>query len=370
MRCRLSPLAAARSISARGGTHARVHDQRFRRATVPDDVGVRLPRPERAGLDPDPVGWVVGGRALALDDDLVAHCSRPPPGPMTPSAPSASLRPRCRASWRASSSSTSSIGTWWPSSRASEVTLLVLDAARDHLVEPAQLGVHVERQAVRRDPALHPHADRAELSLAVDPDAGIPIQALAGHAECRGRVDDRGLQRANVATQVERVLQLEDRVGHDLARPVEGDVAAAVDPDELGADLAQPLAAGEEVRRIATATEGVDGEVLEQQQAIADAPAPSLLRELVLQLPGRDIGDGAEPVDGQDPSVPEQQGMGVTGRTVRGVAIGTSRRRRRGLARRADVADHRLRQRRRSRDRAPARRRGTRSARAAPTARA
>ena len=66
------------------GAHAGVDNERLGRASVPDEVGVRLPWPEGADLDPHGVRAVLGRNALALDDRLIGHCSRPPPGPMVP----------------------------------------------------------------------------------------------------------------------------------------------------------------------------------------------------------------------------------------------------------------------------------------------
>ncbi len=155
---------------------------------------------------------------------------------------------------------------------------------------------------------------------------GRPVQAGGLDAEGGGGVDDGGLEDANVAAQVERIAQLDDGVGHQLSGAVERDVAAAIDADQLRADLAQPLGRGQHVRRVAAAADRVDGEVLEEEQPVADPPAATLIGQLVLQLPGRPVGDGAEVLDGQQAAVGGQQGMLVAGRAVRRVAIGSSER--------------------------------------------
>src|ERR671910_3147024 len=159
---------------------------------------------------------------------------------------------------------------------------LVRDAARDHLVEPAQIGVHVQSQAVGRHAAPHPHTDGRQLALTADPDPRMSRQPRAGHAEPLGRRDDRLLEDSDIAAEVERVVELDDRVRDQLARTVEGDVAAAVDAHELRADLAQPLGRGQQVGVRAAAAVRVPREVLEQQQPIADPECASLVRELVL----------------------------------------------------------------------------------------
>ena len=101
---------------------------------------------------------------------------------------------------------------------------------------------------------------------------------------------------------------------------------------------------GQQVGLVAAATDGVDREVLEQQQPIADAPLPPLLGQLVLELPGGLVGDGAEPLDGQLPAVAEEERALVAGRVEGGVAARAARARRLvgGRRRAADVAhlDH------------------------------
>ena len=131
----------------------------------------------------------------------------------------------------------------------------------------------------------------------------------AAHAEGGGGLDDGRLQAADVAAQVERVAQLDDGVGDQLARPVEGDVAAAIDAHEFGAKLAQPIGTGQQVRLVAAAADGVDREVLEQQQPVADAATAPLVGQLVLQLPGGLVGDGPQPLDGQHAAVGQAGGV-------------------------------------------------------------
>src|SRR5688500_13951022 len=80
---------------------------------------------------------------------------------------------------------------------------LAADTARDHLVAPAQVGVDVQGQPVRRDPALHPDADCGQLALAVHPDPRVALEPCCGDAECGGRVDDGRLERLHVPAQVE-----------------------------------------------------------------------------------------------------------------------------------------------------------------------
>ena len=129
----------------------------------------------------------------------------------------------------------------------------------------------------------------------------------------------------DVAAQIERVPQLDDRVGDDLARPVEGHVAAPIDPDELRPDLPQPLRRGDHVRRIAAPPDRVDREVLDEQQPVADAASAALVGQLVLELPGRAVVHGPQVVDGQHATVGREERMLVARRPEGHVAAGGRR---------------------------------------------
>ncbi len=89
---------------------------------------------------------------------------------------------------------------------------------------------------------------------------------------------------------------------------------------ELRAQLAQALRAGQQVGLVPAAADGVDREVLDQQQPVPDPPAAALLGQLVLQLPGGEVRGGAEPLDGQPPAVGQEEGLRVARRLERRVA--------------------------------------------------
>src|SRR5947207_7668978 len=218
--------------------------------------------------------------------------------------------------------------------------LLVADATGHHLREPAKVGVHVQGKAVGGHTATDAHANGRQLAGPIHPDAGQPLEEVSADFKARGSGDDRGLEGADVPTKVERITQLQDGIGDELARPVKRDVTTPVDAQEGRAQLPQPLRAGDEVGGVAAATDGVHRKVLQQQQAVTDAPLAALLRQLVLQLPGGLVGYGAKAVDGQGAAVREQEGLLIARGLVRLV---TSRPPRRGGCRiggrtRRDVA--------------------------------
>src|SRR5438270_7860456 len=80
--------------------------------------------------------------------------------------------------------------------------VLVADAARNHLGEPAQVGVDVQCQTVGRHTSPYAHTNRGQLALTADPDPGQTIGALRLHAELRCGPDDGGFEGADVTPQV------------------------------------------------------------------------------------------------------------------------------------------------------------------------
>ncbi len=97
-----------------------------------------------------------------------------------------------------------------------------------------EVAVDVERNAVQRDPAFDPDADRRDLVLAPaaalgprDPDADALLPAFAGDIEGRERADDPRLERRHEAAHVRSaMLEVEHHIGDALARPVIGELAA------------------------------------------------------------------------------------------------------------------------------------------------
>ena len=119
---------------------------------------------------------------------------------------------------------------------------LVADAARHDVVEVRQVGIDVEGEAVHRAAAAQAHADGRDLRGPVDPHARVAVEpGRTGEPEVGQRVDQHLLDRAHVGDGVGHAAaplagHRQDRVADELARPVVGDVAAAVGADQLGAD--------------------------------------------------------------------------------------------------------------------------------------
>ena len=147
------------------------------------------------------------------------------------------------------------------------------DAARDDAGEMGEIGVDVQANAMEADPAPQLDADGGDLVLpgrpglartTLDPDADPPLAHVAVDAEPRQGVDDPGLQRhhegANVAAARREV---EHHIGHPLAGPVVGELAAAP-----AAEHRKPPRL-EQVRRLGRDARGVERRVFQQPDQFA-----------------------------------------------------------------------------------------------------
>src|SRR3954469_14245333 len=100
---------------------------------------------------------------------------------------------------------------------------------------------------MERYPALQPQAYRGYLVLGAvalvgppDPDADAVLAPLALHVEGRESADDQLFQRRDIGPYVgSPPLQVQHQIGHPLARPVIGDLAAAAGGDQRKARIEQ-----------------------------------------------------------------------------------------------------------------------------------
>ena len=100
---------------------------------------------------------------------------------------------------------------------------------------------------------------------------GYSVRRPALDAEGGERVDDDLLDVADVAGGVELVGDAEDRIADELTGSVVGDVAAAADRDELGADVGG--LAPQVVVEVRPRPVGEHVGMLEEQQVLLDAAA-------------------------------------------------------------------------------------------------
>ena len=118
------------------------------------------------------------------------------------------------------------------------------------------------------DAALDADADGGDFGP-VYPDAGATSDALGGEIKGGEGVDDGLLEEADVVDGASGAgVEIEDGVGDELAGAVEGDVAASVDRDYLGAASGEIGQGGDDVGTIGGGAEGEDGAVLDQRERL------------------------------------------------------------------------------------------------------
>ncbi len=162
----------------------------------------------------------------------------------------------------------------------------IAQPAGHDLVEPGQVTVAVQHEAVHRDAARDPDADGRDLAVGLagasagQPDSAAALDQAGLEAEVCAHPDQRGFDQAHVRDDVDGLGQRDDRVPGQLAGAVPGDLAAAVHVDHRRAGIAEGT-----VERVRAAPRGVDGPVLQQQAGIGNVAAHPLLVQLSLQVP-------------------------------------------------------------------------------------
>src|SRR5213080_2587693 len=162
------------------------------------------------------------------------------------------------------------------------------DPARHDAPELGEVVRDVQGEAMPRHPLLHVDADAGDLAPS-SPHTGIARVALSRDLELGQRFDQGPLQRAKVPVQVGLMTgQVENRITHELAGAVEGDVTAALDLEDLDA------VAADEMVRLGVAAERHHCGVLEQeQQVVRQAAVDSGLGERALPLERLGVWDDA-----------------------------------------------------------------------------
>jgi hypothetical protein len=166
--------------------------------------------------------------------------------------------------------------------------------ARDRPLERPHVVVDVDREAMRRDPALDVHADRGDLAL-LHPHAGVldpVLWAVAGGDPLVGeRRDERRLDPAQVR---DHVVDADDRVADELARAVIGELAAAVDRDDVDPLLGVPRGRERQVAVLRAPPARVHGRVLKQQQHVGQLVGLAAGAHRLLQRERRAVLDEPE----------------------------------------------------------------------------
>lgn len=143
--------------------------------------------------------------------------------------------------------------------------------ARDDPVEIAQIGVHIERETVRRDPALEMDADRRDLSFR-RVDAGQSFDSECFDPEVGERPHQHFLEITDVKMDVFLVRrQVYDRITDDLSEPVICNLAAAVGDENLGVDRFKDFGRREHAVFLRASADRENVRMLEQQKIVANA---------------------------------------------------------------------------------------------------
>ena len=158
-----------------------------------------------------------------------------------------------------------------------------LHAAGNDQLEWSQIHVHVQREAMTSHPPTdmdanrgdfspcHPHARPADPTTGSDPESGEGF-------------DQDPLESSEVAVQVAAMIgHIQDRIPHQLARPVIGHVAAPLHVQEPDPERGERGFGYQKVALVPATSEGDDGRVLEQQQEVPYLPLGPKCRKATLQ---------------------------------------------------------------------------------------
>ena len=133
--------------------------------------------------------------------------------------------------------------------------------------EVRQIRVHIQRKTVHRDTTGHPHTYGCYFAR-FRPHSRVARFRPRFHAERRQRFDQHSLQLVHIQPDALGVLQRQDGVPDQLARPVVGDVTAAVHEEQLRGHFCQPLVGHQHVGPVAVPAHGIRVWMLEQQEIV------------------------------------------------------------------------------------------------------
>jgi hypothetical protein len=143
-----------------------------------------------------------------------------------------------------------------------------VEAAGNDRLEPAKVGADVEGETMRGNAAADTDAYRCDLAVA-DPDAGASRRPLCHDTEAVKGAYQHFFEAAHVLARAEAAaLQVENWIPDDLAGAVEGDVAATVGLDDVGAAPLELVRRDKKVLRADAAAEGVHRWVLYKHEGI------------------------------------------------------------------------------------------------------
>src|SRR5919112_4968997 len=160
------------------------------------------------------------------------------------------------------------------------------DAAGCDAVEPAQVRLHVQGEAVGGDPTRRElHADGGDLVLPY-PHTRVFRMVPAFESVVCEDPDEESFEFTEVGVGVTH-REAQDRVPHDLTRTVEGRIPSPIAPEYLGPLSPEVLFSSAQVSRVfGRPSNCVDQRVLAQDEGVWDPVVLPETHEILLEIPG------------------------------------------------------------------------------------
>ena len=167
--------------------------------------------------------------------------------------------------------------------------------AGDDPIVKAQIGVHVQCKAVRRNPAFDVNADRHDLAVA-GMHARQTFEPESLDLKIAHRADQDFLDVADVSVNVFAVgREIDDRIADDLTDAVIRDLAAAVGFKNFDTEIFQGFGSCQNATRFRPPSERKSVRMFEQKQIIVFAVCDHVRFQLFLQIQTVGVCNPTEP---------------------------------------------------------------------------
>ena len=175
----------------------------------------------------------------------------------------------------------------------------MLNAAWHDEPEEVEVGRHVEREPVARNPSGDAHTDSTYL-VGTKPRAREPIDSARFQTKVAGRANHDVFQIAHILVHIAPIgAEIENGIAHNLPWAVVCNVAAATRFMDFYVPLGQQFRRGKKMRPrgVGFHAERYDVGVFEQKQQVRDAISATLFDEAALQVARCRVGDDPKPPD-------------------------------------------------------------------------
>ncbi len=136
---------------------------------------------------------------------------------------------------------------------------------------------------------LDPEPESSDLArlapIRIAPAARVAVASGCFHAECRAGLDHGSLERPHEWLDEQAAsMDVDDRIGDELARPVVGHLATPLDPDDLDAAGGELCRCRQDMAPLGVSPQSQDRGVLQQEQLIRNSTGNAFVDEVVLEL--------------------------------------------------------------------------------------